>query len=231
MKAVILSHENGGSYVVDKTGSFKFVKGYESRPIGTEINLKPAPVVYFPKVVVMAACFVLTVLLGTFAWMWTAESHFIYVDVNPSIRLTFNRFDRLIDATPLNESGEELLSDLNLRGNSEEVVVSLIYSVKSNGNYDDAEYPPMFLLTFASLRDHLRYIYAYSMAEALESNGLQNVTIAKIYGGDYRYIARELGISPGRVRLANAMMVYDYHATELYEFLNMALRDLITKAQ
>ena len=39
MKAIIMSHENGGSYCIDSTGSFHFVKGYENVDIGTEITI------------------------------------------------------------------------------------------------------------------------------------------------------------------------------------------------
>ena len=40
MKAVIMSHEDGGSYCIDSTGSFHFVKGYEDVDIGTEIIIQ-----------------------------------------------------------------------------------------------------------------------------------------------------------------------------------------------
>lgn len=45
MKAIILSHENGGSYCIDSNGSFHFVKGHEDKGIGAEIFIetkKPA---------------------------------------------------------------------------------------------------------------------------------------------------------------------------------------------
>ena len=40
MKAIVMSHEDGGSYCIDSTGSFHFVKGYENVDIGTEITIK-----------------------------------------------------------------------------------------------------------------------------------------------------------------------------------------------
>ena len=45
MKAIIMSHENGGSYCIDSTGSFHFVEGHQDKEIGTEITIqtkKPA---------------------------------------------------------------------------------------------------------------------------------------------------------------------------------------------
>ena len=57
-----MSHENGGSYCIDSTGSFHFVKGYDNLDIGTEITLqtkKPSRIrrfcIAFVAVAVVAA--------------------------------------------------------------------------------------------------------------------------------------------------------------------------------
>ena len=39
MKAIVISHENGGSYVMDQKGCFRFVKRHVIMPVGTEIDL------------------------------------------------------------------------------------------------------------------------------------------------------------------------------------------------
>ena len=59
MKAIIMSHERGGSYVLERSGSFRFVNGYTSRLIGTEIELKPQVLVSYRRITAMAACFVI----------------------------------------------------------------------------------------------------------------------------------------------------------------------------
>lgn len=40
---------------------------------------------------------------------------YIDIDVNPSLELALNRFDRVVDATPLNEDGAALLEEVELR--------------------------------------------------------------------------------------------------------------------
>ena len=40
MKAIVLSHTSGGSYLLDNTGSYHFSKSYAQVPIGTEVELK-----------------------------------------------------------------------------------------------------------------------------------------------------------------------------------------------
>ena len=42
MKAIIMSHENGGSYCIDSTGSFHFVEGHQDKEIGAEITIQAA---------------------------------------------------------------------------------------------------------------------------------------------------------------------------------------------
>ena len=74
LKAIVMSHENGGSYCIDSTGSFHFVKGYENVDIGTEITIhenKPSRVRKFCLVCVAA---VITVVIVGFACMKLSSS-------------------------------------------------------------------------------------------------------------------------------------------------------------
>ena len=60
-----MSHENGGSYCIDSTGSFHFVKGYENEDIGTEITIqtkKPTRVLRF--VVAGVAVLIIATIAG-----------------------------------------------------------------------------------------------------------------------------------------------------------------------
>ena len=40
MKAIVLSHEAGGSYLLDNTGSYHFAKAFTHMPIGSEVDLE-----------------------------------------------------------------------------------------------------------------------------------------------------------------------------------------------
>ena len=59
MKAIILSHENGGSYCIDSTGSFHFVKGYENMEIGTEICIKVKKPVLIRRFLIACFCIII----------------------------------------------------------------------------------------------------------------------------------------------------------------------------
>jgi len=122
MKAIILSHERGGSYALDRNGCYQFVKGHTARPVGEEIELALRPQIQYAKIASIAAGFIMVVLLGSFSWLWNAESYSVYVDVNPSVELVFNNLNQLKAAKPLNEDGAKLLADLKLKGNPGDVV-------------------------------------------------------------------------------------------------------------
>ena len=65
MKAIIMSHENGGSYCIDSTGSFHFVKGYENEEIGTEITIQTKkPVRVRRLLAICVAAIVVVVIVG-----------------------------------------------------------------------------------------------------------------------------------------------------------------------
>ena len=64
-----------------------------------------------------AACAALVLLLGLGGY-YTAQTPVSYVsiDVNPSVELALNRFDRVVSATAYNGDGEIILEGINVKG-------------------------------------------------------------------------------------------------------------------
>jgi len=133
MKAIIMSHERGGSYVMDKEGFFEFVKGYAAQPIGTEIEIASHPLIAPSRVVPAITCLILVAALSIFAYLWNTVNYSVYMDINPSIELQFNALDKLKNATPLDEDGAELLEGLKLSGSAADIVLTLINSAEQKG--------------------------------------------------------------------------------------------------
>ena len=75
MKAIIMSHENGGSYCIDNTGSFHFVKGFQDKAIGTEITIQVKKPAHFRRFyLVFAVFFVAAMAIGLMCTL-LARSH------------------------------------------------------------------------------------------------------------------------------------------------------------
>ena len=73
VKAVIIRHGQGGVYVLDRQGSFRFIIGHRSKAIGTEIDVSSRSVFRFPQAVAVAVCIVFATALLFAAWMWNAN--------------------------------------------------------------------------------------------------------------------------------------------------------------
>lgn len=82
---------------------------------------------------VAAVAFLFIFGIGSFR-MYFSESSYIDMDVNPSIELSVNRFERVIRASAYNEDGKEVLSGLSLKHKSYKDAVSLILKkIKQKG--------------------------------------------------------------------------------------------------
>ena len=79
MKAVIMSHEDGGSYCIDSTGSFHFVKGHEDAAIGTEITIQVKKPLRFRKLLVACAAAVIIAVVVVFSCVKPASSNYVQV--------------------------------------------------------------------------------------------------------------------------------------------------------
>ena len=64
-----------------------------------------------------AACMALVLTAGVFGYSWIQTPvSYVSIDVNPSLELALNRFDKVVSAAAYNEEGEEILQGLSLEG-------------------------------------------------------------------------------------------------------------------
>lgn len=69
----------------------------------------------FRRAVVALACFLVLTLLGGYSYnAYFTETMYVDIDINPSVELTVNRFDRIIGVYAYNAEGGELLTQLDL---------------------------------------------------------------------------------------------------------------------
>ena len=67
MRAIVLSHDAGGTYLLDNSGSYHFAKSFTHMPIGSEIELKADNCERrLAKYVGLAACTTLVVIATCF---------------------------------------------------------------------------------------------------------------------------------------------------------------------
>ena len=227
MKAIVFGHERGGTYVMDREGTFRFIHGYTSQPIGSEIKIKDKPPINLARIASIAACLILVISFSLIALMWNLTSHYVYVDINPSIELQFNRFDRLRTANPLDENGAMLLDGLRLRGSADDIVVALINEAKEKNFIDTIDGEQVVLVTVVSISGRSTEAQETAISLALENQGMLRFTIVESCDMENRDKAERLGVSPGRLRLAEEAMRTSDGQTTLDELLRKRVGDLL----
>jgi len=226
-KAIIFSHENGGSYVMDHDGCFSFVRGHSAEPIGTEIDVSQQAPVSVMRIMSAAACFILVAFVSIFAWLWNVTDYYVYVDINPSVEMRFNGLGRLKNAAALNSDGTRLLSDLSLKGTADEAVVSLIEAARQKNFLNDVSSGPNVLVTVIAARGKSPDNLIASINTALRERGMQEYTVVKVGNLAFRDKAEGLGVSPGRLQLAEELLRGAGADMTLEEILRIPLGELL----
>lgn len=133
MQGVVMDIKGGKAVVFQKNGDVTEVKnkGYQ---IGQTINITIYP---YKNFIVTAACFMLVIITGIsgYAAAYRTPSGYIYVDINPSIRLDVNCFDKVISVQPLNEDAEELMKAYSLKAADTEQCINEIVSACREKEY------------------------------------------------------------------------------------------------
>ena len=212
MKAIVLSHERGGTYVLDSDGSYRFIHGSASLPIGTEIKIKDNPPVNIARIASIAACLILVISFSLTAWLWSQTSHYVYIDINPSVELQINHFCKLKTANPLNDDGSVLLSDLRLNGSADDIVIALIKEAMEKNFIGEINSDPVVLITVVSAGRGSTDALITAIRSTLDKHGMSSFVIVASCSPDYRERAELLGVSPGKLKLAEAAMrIFDGH--------------------
>jgi hypothetical protein len=226
-KVIIIHHERGGSHVMDHDGCFWFVKGYTSQPIGAEIEFAPKKSLsQYAKTATIAACLVLAMFLGSFSWMWNAENYYVSVDINPSVELVFNGFNQLKRAKPLNEAGTTLIRDVDFKGSPENVLLYLIESAQLKGYITRESATPVISITITANAGKDSKAYSALIENVLEKNQLHSLVVVGICDMEFRSKAIELGVSPGKLKLAEQLYAKD-QTVGLAELVNIPVQELM----
>ena len=207
LKAIIFSHERGGSYVMDSEGGFDFVKGYTAHPVGAEIEISLKPPISLMRVASLAACFVLVISLSIFAYLWNTVNYSVYMDINPSIEMQFNGLNRLKTTIPINEDGKQLLDDLKLSGSAADTVPAVITAADEKGYLNVVGDETAVLITVVVRNGSSPDKYIESIRTALANNNMLSFTSVEGSSTENSERAASLGVSPGMLRLAEALIL------------------------
>ena len=131
MRGIVTEIKGGRCVVLKKDGTFAEMHN-RNYAVGQEVSVS-APSA--GKVLSLAACLTL-ICTAVFGYhLCCTPASYIYMDINPSVRLDLNCFERVIDVVPLNEDAEALLSKITLPKGTAEACMNTIVSACQEQNY------------------------------------------------------------------------------------------------
>lgn len=153
------------------------------------------------KLVLAFSTFVIILFSCVFSYnLYFTPSVYLDIDVNPSIELSINRFDRVIGAYAYNSDGEEILSNLNIKHkNCNEAVQIIMDIITENGYLNDGGLVSATLQTEVQDRENnLLATIENRIASAVSEHHISAKIDVFYVNSEIRHYAHDLNISPAK---------------------------------
>ena len=177
------------------------------------------------KKLIVAACLAVLVVggsgTGAYAYYKTPVSY-LSLDINPSVELGVNSFDKVVEVEAYNEDGEKILEGVDVLGSNVSDAVNTLVSSAADNGYIAEDGSTVVSVTSetdnTNTATELETEAENGANKALEESEKEavinkdNVALAR------RDEARALGITPGKLNLINKLQAVDPTATvEMYK--------------
>jgi len=140
MRGIIAEINGKYAIILAQDGSFKKIRVLSHMAVGSEIdldqpseNIKVTRLISKVSAIAAGALFILGIGYG--AYSYTVPYSYVDVDINPSIELTVNIYDRIIKMEALNDDGKKILENRNLKNTSLQSGVAQILSIALEQGY------------------------------------------------------------------------------------------------
>lgn len=101
-----------------------------------------------------AACMMLALTAGLFGYSWVQTPvSYVSIDVNPSVELALNRYDKVVSAAAYNEEGEAIIQGLSLKGKTYTEAIDAIIESEAMGQYLTEEAELVFTVAAEGSRE------------------------------------------------------------------------------
>ena len=131
MRGIVMEIKGSRCVILKKDGTFVEIRN-RNYAVGQEVTASNPSV---GKALSAAACLVVICTAAFGYHLYYTPTSYVYMDINPSVRLDLNCFERVIDVVPLNEDAEVLLSNITIRKGSAEKCMNTIVSACQEQNY------------------------------------------------------------------------------------------------
>ena len=211
MKAIIAEIDKKHMIVITDKGDFVKVKRQMSAAIGDEIELKQRRIYPISKRLAgLAACFMACIFLSTGVYAYCTPYSYVSVDINPSLSLALNRFERVISVNPLTEDAVDLIKDAkSLKNRNIDAALSEIIKTASDKGYINEEAEDEIVVIVSAKNPKQEKKLEETVAKTAEKelskvNKAGGVTVEKTNVENHK-TAISQKVSPGRTVLEESL--------------------------
>lgn len=189
---------------------------------------------YMKKIVVasLAAVLVICAFIGGYTYFKTPVAY-ICLDINPSVELGINVFNKVVSVEGINEDGKAILEDQDIINNKiSDVVEKLVYAAKEK-NFIKDDGSTIISITTQSNDENkavdLQDLTEQSVTDSVYDNDLSVIVYKDCSDLSMRTEAKSLGISPGKFKIIKSLQALDPTAT-VEQLKDLKVSDIMLRA-
>ncbi|MBS4539081.1 anti-sigma factor domain-containing protein [Clostridium sp. D2Q-11] len=223
MKAVVMEVMEEKLIVLTKDGRFvEIEKERKSIDIGQEISFTEKRNYNYNsnirRFIAAAAIFIFMMTSGYGVYGYYNPFGYVNVDINPSVEIAYNLYDRVINVEGINEDGQYITEELKEYKNRkiDEVVSKVIDKAMENGYMEEDENAVLITLTDEKNnidKEKLLNEVNEHIEEGLKDEKVVEVTMLSNTTKDYT-TSKVKEISPGKMKIINKAIKVDQSLTE-----------------
>lgn len=236
MKGIIAEIDGNRMIVIAKNGDFVKCKKLPNLNIGDEVNIPRVNMTsVYKKMSAVAASFLIFAMLSTGVYAYYTPYSYVSVDINPSLELSVNRFEKVIGVHAFNEEAEKVLGATDKIKNKEidDALEEIINTASEQGYLQrDASNSLMIVVSSSNEKEETALTAKVSEASTQALANISNdyeVILEKTQLKDYKN-AKKQNVSPGKLILASKFKEADPNIDE-EQIIRMPLQQAIKQIE
>jgi hypothetical protein len=224
MKAVVVQIKGEYAALLQDDG-IVVKKKNQNYSIGDVIIMNKKSIRKKWKIAVAAVMFFMLTSVGALAY--TAPYYYVSLDVNPSILMKVNMFERIIGAEAVNEDALAIVESLNLKNQGVEDAVCMTIEQLERAGYFNGEGGEIAIAASAKNNGNAQRLAEKlqgSVNEAIEDNDINADADVRVVGYDMVQQAKELDITPGKLNIITNLL-----GEEVGDNVNESIKDLMSR--
>ncbi len=230
MKGIIVEINNNDAVILTNDGLFTKVKNH-NYTVGQAITIQESRNTYSKLIAgaaSMAAAFAVCTI-GAYAWFTPTD--YVSLDVNPSVEYSLNTFDRILEVKGVNDDGDELLDNLDLKNMTiEDAVKETLNKLMADGYLTDDPNGGIVITTSNDEMEDAKMLAAELEKEIQtyldEQDGVTAKVDAEAVTPERVEEAKELGVTPGKLNLVEKLQATTAEAIRVEEWLTKPVKEI-----